>query len=67
MDPASDEIIALANQLLGSDANGWFRRTDRVLDGLTPAELACCLAGVRAVLFELNRYAPRASALPIDD
>lgn len=46
-----------AREILGDRAQEWMQRPSKLLDGMTPAEVAMTPAGKRVVLHELKRAA----------
>jgi uncharacterized protein (DUF2384 family) len=44
-----------ARKVLGDRASEWMRKPSKLLDGMTPAELANSSEGARVVLLELDR------------
>ena len=48
-------LEAEARQVLGDHASDWMVKPSRLLDGMTPAEVATSPEGIRVVLHELRR------------
>jgi uncharacterized protein (DUF2384 family) len=51
------DLEAEARDVLGDQASEWIVRPSRLLDGMTPAEVATTPAGARVVIHELRRAA----------
>jgi hypothetical protein len=51
------DLEAEARELLGDRTSEWLAKPSRLLDGMTPAEVAVTPAGKRVVLHELRRAA----------
>ena len=51
------ELEAEAREFLGDRASEWIAKPSRLLDGMTPAEVATTPAGRRIVIHELRRAA----------
>jgi hypothetical protein len=50
-------VEAEVREVLGDRASEWMHRPSKLLDGMTPAEVATTPAGKRIVLHELHRAA----------
>jgi len=51
------ELEIEAREMLGDHASDWLVKPSRLLDGMTPLEVATTPAGKRVVLYELRRGA----------
>ena len=49
------DVTAEARKILGDQADDWMQRPSKLLDGMTPADLARSEDGARVVLLELQR------------
>ncbi len=49
------QVAAEARKILGDHAEAWMQRPSKLLDGMTPADLARSKDGARVVLLELER------------
>ena len=48
-------VAAEARKILGDHADVWMQKPSKLLDGITPADLARSKEGARVVLLELER------------
>jgi uncharacterized protein (DUF2384 family) len=49
------DVAIEARKILGDQADVWMQRPSKLLDGMTPADLARSKDGARVVLHELER------------